>query len=264
MKYYSIILSVFVLSFVFSCDDEKEGALPEGFVFNVQTTIAENTPAPKIEYTLEIIAKDVPLGNVLWTKSIEMSKSKKIIIPDDYGHYTFKASKPGYIPHIQHFLGEELMDGNLSFEFIPESLEGFITKKSHNNVVTGYYPAYENRCKLYVRFDVAEGYYIQYKMADIAAEDEATASLANYIYTEWFQNRNTISLGNSNINMYYNRPFAEAIDYCQGVDLSISLIADEMDDVNFTSFMRLDFIRIDQSHSGNLNIYQYWKGLNNQ
>ena len=260
MKRREVVLLMVGLAFILSCEDEKTHQ-PEGFIFNVGATIAIDTHPSKFDYTLEIIAKDAPLGNVQWTKTIGMPKSKKINIPDTYGHYTFKASKPGYISHIQHFLGEELADGNLSFEFIPESLEGFIRKKSFDNVVTAYLPAYENRCKLYVRFDVAEGYLITYKKVNMYAASAANQQLGNYIFIE--QSPYTISLGNTNINMYYNRPFSEAIDYCRGVDLTLAPIADEIDDVNLTTDSGLDYEHVDGNYAWRIDAYHHWKGSNN-
>ena len=260
MKYYSIILSILILSFVFSCNEDD---LSNEYTFNVSATIADHNPHSKIDYTLEIIAKDAPLGNVQWSKIIDLRKTDKVFIPKKFKHYTFKASKPGFIPHVQHFIAEELPN-NLSFEFIPESLEGFVTYKSPDNKVTIYLPDDENRCKLYTRFDFAEGCNLLYIYANKSSWDNEGLGLSEYVLKEFLPKKNSVSPNGLNVNIFDNQPFAEAIDYCSEVDLTISPIATELADVNFSTYTRLDYMNINNGRIELFFPFHDWIGINNQ
>jgi hypothetical protein len=204
--------------------------------FDVTATIADNDPHPTIDYILEIIAKDAPLGNVLWTTAIDMNAIDEIHVPSRYNHYTFKATKQGYIDHVQHFLKSELSQlDHLYFEFLPEGLDDFhINEKDLVKVYTS-----KDRCKDYARVDMPEGYRLSYIMVT------RTASAPSGIFLDGGARWRVCGDPNpdddevlpcrNNINLFDNVPFGMANDHCALVDLDLSTTIDSMDEVIFQS-----------------------------
>jgi hypothetical protein len=226
----------------------------EKFDFDVNVTVADHTAHESIDYTLEIIAKDAPLGNVKWTKSVSLSKQGKIHVPAQYAHYTFKANKEGFIPHVQHFLSEELVGNQpLSFEFIPESLDGFLKSEKANGAVTFYYTNDQYRSKLYARIDVAEGYLVQWLRFDKNAQTKGGLPLSSTYASE--------SSTYNRVNIFNNLPFGSAADFPLRVTLPYGNIK-SMNDVNINSFMYVEYSQMGVDHL--TSEFKVWKGINNQ
>lgn len=235
------------------------------FDFAVTATIADNNPHDSINYTLEIIAKDVALGTIKWTKIVSMSRTGTVHVPAQYGHYTFKATKLGYLPHVQHVLVAELNStGNLSFEFLPETLEGFISQEQDGIKI--YLPNDQNRCKLYARIDMPEGYRIDYSYADRSATAITGTSLASLRYNECLPTPDGALLASpcgKNVNLFDNTPFAIAADYCSTVDLSASNAVHSIEDVMIESYLYIDYYKPGSTQSTFSDLYHNWKGANN-
>lgn len=222
----------------------------ETLTFNENVTIADHNQHGNINHTLEIVAKDAPLGTVKWTKTISMPGDGKVRVPAKYAHYTFKAIKPGYIPHIQHFLATELSGyDTLSFEFIPESLDGFYT--SEKTGVKIYFTNDQYRFKLYTRFDLAEGYFLKSARVDKAAVTKGGSPLS-FTYV-----RELTSFANR-VNIFDNKPFGIAPVFPLHYTLPHGT-ANTIDDVNVTSFIIVKYTT-DQIVSD----FKLWKGANNQ
>jgi len=228
------------------------------FSFDTNVTIADNNPHGAIDYTLEIIAKDAPLGNVKWTRTLSMSGGGKVQVPSKHGHYTFKASKIGFIPHVQHFFVSELApSATLSFEFIPESLSGFLVVEQNNGAIKFYFPNDHFRTRLYARIDLAEGYSVNYMFSDKSASTKGGYPLGQYNYSELFGQTNRV-------NIFNNVPFALAQNSYSGSDLPFGQ-TQSMDDVDIGSYTYLD---IDSKVNGLPDIgftgwFQLWKGKHN-
>ena len=236
-----------------------EGHAPEDFGYAVfgfeivdsfrlitSATIADNNNHPPISYTLEITAKDAPLGNPTWTKSIEITEQRTIYVPARYQHYTFKATRQGYIPHIQYFNRELLSHtakhvAQLPFEFIPESLDGFTYLERQNGDIKIYLPSKENRCKLYARVDYAEGY----KVIGVAS-DRGPYTKDGFPLTDPEQgicSPESPDYCVSNINLFGNKPYALAENICDRIDLSPDGMIHSLDDMLATSYTITDYIR---------------------
>jgi hypothetical protein len=246
--------------------EEVKNLVPEVLIlashvaaFDVTTTIADNDPHPTIDYTLEIIAKDAPLGNVLWSTTIEMNAVDEIHIPSKYAHYTFRAIKQGYIDHVQHYLNADLSQFNhLYFEFLPENLNDFIVREIGPKAHPLLLYMTKSPCKLYARIDAPEGYQIPYIWADRSA-DYKGVELADYAYNECFSDEPGLPpTCNVRVNLYDNIPFAQAENYCDRVDLSILLgTTITMDEVSFITFIQGDYQY--DGGGGNFLIFTHWQ-----
>jgi hypothetical protein len=215
----------------------------EKFDFDVTATIADDDQHPVIDYSLEIIAKDAPLGNVLWMRTVAMSASGEIRIPAKYNHYTLKAIKPGHVSHVQHFMAEDLSQSvRLDFEFLPEDLSNFhVNEKDGIKVYTS-----KDRCKDYARMDVPEGYQLTYAMATRTA-----ISVGGYPLdggARWREcgepnpdQEEVLLPCRNSINLFDNVPFGLANDHCALVDLTLSPTTDTMDQVVFLSNIEVGY-----------------------
>lgn len=201
-------------------------AVVDKFDFDVTVTIADTDPHPSIDYMLEIIAKDAPLGNVQWSKTVAMNTLGEIHIPAKYAHYTFRAVKQGYISHVQHFLKDDLSHfGQLSFEFLPESLNDFVVKQLHDGQ-TFYFP--KNPCKLFARLDLPEGLRMEYTNAwrTATAHPQSSLEVADFLHNECFdvpydpEYPDYLLCSTVNVNLWGNTPYAQAQNYCDRIDLS--------------------------------------------
>jgi hypothetical protein len=231
--------------------------------FNVSTTIADNESHNAIDYSLEIIAKDGPLGNVKWTRKLPLHKLAQIKIPSQYQHYTFKASKPGYITHIQHYLKSDLGSA-LHFELIPETLEDFIKTPFENGLVL-YLP--KDRCKLYARIDVPEGYYVIGMGRDRNAASKTGYSVSPFNYEECYspEEVRSTSICNKAVNIFDNRPFYSATDFCQSISLNTTNMTPTLDDVNVSQYTWISLLPANGPPSVDsfYDYFQLWMGINN-
>jgi len=137
------------------------------FDFITSVTFADNDQHGPIEYTMEVTAKDLALGAIMLTGQFAMTGVGTVHVPTTCGHYTFKAIRLVIFPYVQYFLAAELSENqNLSFEFLPESLDNFIVQEFGDRALKVYLPNDRNKCKLYARVDVAEGIRIEYVYVD--------------------------------------------------------------------------------------------------
>lgn len=172
----------------------------------IKATIADLLQHEDVEYTMHVAAKDAPLGEVRWQKAFTMSELSTISIPAKYDYYIFSAKKEGYIDHVQHY-PKSFIEDELSFEFIPASLAGFRTYVS--GPVTYYYPDDANRCRLYTRVDVLEGYTIGQIYADRNAEKPNGFPIFGSN-----ANGDCFAYNCGRVNLFENLPYKDAIDYC--------------------------------------------------
>lgn len=212
--------------------------------FPVTATLANNDTSTEVNYTLEIIAKDVPLGNVAWSKSLQLSTMSTIKIPTKYRHYTFRARKNGYIDHVQHFLKEDLNhQKSLAFEFIPANLEGVVSYQSQDKVITVYVPNDANRCKLYSRIDVAEGYTVTYIYTDkFAWNNDGDIIAYRYVECNSWESESGLVQCHSELNLFSNKVFSEADNFCsnfsdnetniQKLDASFTIVYARINELN--------------------------------
>jgi len=236
------------------------------FDFETTITIADNNPHGLIDYTLEVIAKNSALGTVKWTHQFAMAGAGTIHVPARYGHYTFKATKVGYLPHVQHFLATELaVSGTLSFEFLPKALTDFVVFDKGNGALKIYLPNDQNRCKLYARADVAEGVRIEYTYADRSAQTSYGLSVADLIVSECYPEPVLALTCGKNVNLFNNTPFALAQDYCAGVDLTRSNHTHSIEDVDIESFIFFSYFKLGNTTSvaDYDDVIRIWKGANN-
>jgi hypothetical protein len=269
MKKLIYFLLLLLLVHFNSCKNEESISpilAQDKFDFVITATLADDNLQKPFDYTVEVIAKDVALGTVKWTENFAMNGAGVVHVPTGFGHYTFKAMRPGYLPHVQHFLVTEISENqNLLFEFLPETLEGFIEQELGNGALKIYLPNDQNRCKLYFRADVAEGFSIQNAYVDHRAIDRAGLSVADLNFAECRPGNLSVSACGKNVNLFGNTPFAMAQDYCAGVDLTLSVNAYSLDDVNLESLIYFEFHKpgntgpTPEYDAG----YHTWKGSNN-
>jgi hypothetical protein len=234
------------------------------FNFTTTVTIADNNQHESIDYAMEVTAKDVALGSVKWTGVYTLNGTDTISVPARYGHYTFKVTKSGYLPHVQHFLVTELSEHqNLSFEFLPETLDGFIVHELGNGALKLYLPNDQNRCKLYARADVAEGFRIEYLYVDRSASAISGVSVADLILAVCLPEIVSASACGKNVNLFGNTPFGMAQDYCAEVDLTISSYTHSIEDVNIESYTYFDFYKPGNTVPEQDAVHHLWKGANN-
>ena len=182
--------------------------------FDISTSIVSLASNPPSGYTLEIIAKDAPKGNIQWTKSVSLTAgiTGDIIIPGRFAHYTFKATKPGYVPHVQHYLKDQVKYySDLSFEFIPENLSGLFMKEIQGPV-TYYIPDIPFRCKMYARIDIEEGYQIDYIYYEKSIQTNTTPETYHWLFDECL--RIDAAACNKTVNLFQNHPFFSTLDFC--------------------------------------------------
>ncbi len=227
-------------------------------------TVADNTGSPATG-SLSIIAKDEPLGEAKWTKTFPISGPAKIRIPARFTHYSFIASMDGYISHEQHFMKNQLAaNPQLPFEFIPVSLDGFEVFESDDNALKIYLPNDENRCKLYARIDVAEGYKVEYFFADKEAVDRGEMSVAVLEIRECTSEPGVPSFCMNRVNAFDNRSFNSSEDYCARIDFSATTLAHSLADINLGTFVFVNYRRYDAPQ--NPLFYEratIWRGANN-
>lgn len=241
----------------------------EKLTFNITASIADPNPHEIIDYQMEIIAKDAPLGAIKWTSTLPLSRIDEINLPAKYGHYTFRAVKAGYLPHVQHFLKSDLPEnGLLTFEFIPEGLEGFITKELSNGIKV-YFPNLQYRCKAYARIDLPEGYALGYLSIDKAATTKGGLPVpagAIAVQLKIMPGKSRVLFSDYAVNLFdNNRGFTVAKDLCSTWDLSVFNPPKTVDDINLTSFLYAETVRLsDNLPAGGFgSFYQLWKGKNN-
>jgi hypothetical protein len=194
------------------------------FAFNVVEKIglhvnvyfADQLPHTGIDYSLQVTAKDAPLGQALWTKTFSLAEFDKINIPARYDYYVFSARKNGYIDHVQHYQKSMLADDQmLKFEFIPESLEGF--RKKVAGPVTFYYPSDVYRCKLYTRVDVQEGYTLGKISTDRSAVKKGGLPVFGSNFSSECADESTTLQVCGRVNIFFDLPFNAALDYCGSI-----------------------------------------------
>jgi hypothetical protein len=237
----------------------------ETFDFDISASIADDATHDVVDYTLEIVAKDAPLGNVKWTKTTPLTKQSSIRVPAKYAHYTFKATKPGYLPHTQHFLSSGFSGHNsVSVEFIPETLDGFFTTGTSDGVIKFYFPNDETRCKLYARVDVAEGYFAKSVRVTNNTTTSGGLPMAAGVGYQCLQS-NYAAVCDRSINLFGNAPFATAQDYCASINLKRPGHTYTLDDVNISSFMYIEYYQVGASPTSAhfYSAFQLWKGANN-
>ncbi len=234
-------------------------AMPARFSLEVSATLAELAHQDPGSYTLQITAKGLS-GNVEWSDEVTLPAQGNVCIPAYHARYTFTAVKDGYISHEQHFLKDELTGStSLSFEFIPESLEGF-TAFHLNHDVTVYLPDEENRCRLYARVDIPEGYRVLYGYVDKSATTEGGFPLGLKIVELFLEEPIHTSMG-KNVNLFGNKPFASATDFCSTIDLTQGSITYTLDEVAISSFVALSIVDMTTEDADDvfLNVYQLWE-----
>jgi hypothetical protein len=224
--------------------------------FKTHVSIADNLAHDPIDYTLEIIAKDAPLGTVRWRTLLSLSETSTIQFPTRYVHYTFRAIKPGYIPHVQHFRASQLPDsGSLNFEFLPEALEDFFVIEEPNALKL--YVA-KDRCKLYARFDVPEGTDLTYTFFDRAAYIPGTGPIASHAL-ECYPDTPSYPHCSNNVNFFDNQPYAQATDFCSG----LAPQGKTLDDVDIDAFAILYYTKHLETQEQEFIYYNTWPGSNN-
>lgn len=218
--------------------------------FHISATRADGHQQLPVDYALEVIAKDAPLGNVLWRRTFSLLDNRIVTIPDGYAHYSFIASKPEYISHAQYYKRELLEDVDaLSFEFIPESLEGFETSGS---VVRFYLPDNQNMCKLYARIDVAEGYELLVVYGDRSGfSDPWGKDLGEAAFAEDPSYR---------VNIFGNVPYAQAPDFCATFDLSRDNRVKSLDDIQILTYTFCDVYNPNDPTIGFVDKYRVFHG----
>jgi hypothetical protein len=227
-------------------------------------TIANSDFTGAVEYTLDVIAKDAALGNTEWSASFDLSGSSAIRIPVSYEHYTFKVSKEGYLPHIQHYLIDDLSGvSRLSFELLPGDPEAFITYQTTDGGLKIYFP--KDRCKLYTRVDVAEGFRIAYAWIDRDATwSGAPTGQMHYNECSPFEGP---AIGTSPvlcnpINAFGNIPFTNVEDYCEQ---EIDPILFDPDEVVVAGYAFIEYYRPGESSGDGFPLryvvfYHAWPG----
>jgi hypothetical protein len=224
----SVASVLLIVISILSCSDEKDTT----YDIYVNATIAETSASQNFEYSLTVIAKDAPLGNVQWTKTFLISDQAQIYIPPTYNHYTFIAQQEGYLAHTQYFLYQDLFLGGshnyeprprLDFEFIPASLNGFIKETWQIKVADGsfktatiYRPDDQNRCKLYGRLDLPE-YFSKIDaigIGRIALTTVAGAEVSELKLAD--ESRRYLN----KVNLFGNDPYLQAKDFCTTIDLT--------------------------------------------
>jgi len=220
--------------------------------FLIVTNLADAGQQIPFNYTFEVIAKDAALGNVEWRRTYLMNDNRTISVPAGHAHYSFIASKEHYINHAQHYKSE-LLEGvdALSFEFIPESLEGF--ERVGGARVQFYLPDNQNMCKLYARMDVAEGYEILYQYADRSGWSHpwSTPLDDGAQYAEDVRFR---------VNVFGNIPYAQAVDYCEMLDFSRDSRVKSLDDVVLLAYTWCDIYNPNDPTNGFVDRYRVYHG----
>jgi len=236
------------------------------YTFTTTASIADNDQHSAVDYTLEIVAKDQALGTVKWTKTVNLSAAGTIQVPAKYGHYTFKATKTDYLPHEQHFLADELSGlSSLAFEFIPESLDGFIVREVDG--MKAYFPNQDNRCKLYARVDIPEGYRVGYLYVDKSASSPSSVPISDVSFLECYHDLGgvwTASTCGNNVNVFHNIPFSKAEDFCTHIDLSATTYVQTTDDALLESTIFAGHYNPGDAESTEypiLSLYQAWQPI---
>lgn len=220
--------------------------------------IADDDFHEPVDYNVEVIAKDAPLGNVKWRKNWE---SEAVIrIPTGYEHYTFKVSGSGFVSHVQHYLAEDLNSlSQLAFELLPDGLEDFSAEQTDDGGLSVYFP--NDRCKLYTRVDVAEGFKVTYSLVtrDASASGIPVAESRMIECFSEDQGKATTTLCYS-VNAFQNTPFVYADDFCSNISLPDN---GSMKDVDVTTVVLIEYYPPGQPVNGEgtlAGFYHVWPG----
>lgn len=233
-------------------------AIPERLSFDVTATVADPNAPEAGSYTLYVLAKG-SLGNLEWSDTLSISNEGTVCIPGYHARYSFVAEKEGYITHEQHFWKAELAHyGALAFEFIPESLEGFIVRDLGYGI-TAYFPDDANRCRLYARVDLPEGYRINYLLVDRNATTEGGFPLGAFLIQEHVLEGTVYTfVPDRHVNLFGNKPFIFSDDYCSMIELTHGDKTYTLAEVEITSFLFMDVDVPGENPPTIAQAYQWW------
>lgn len=247
------------------CEDAQIPQKEESFTLHTTATIADDESHQSLNYQLEVVAKNEALGKFEYSEIFELSDWDRLVIPAQYGHYMFRVMRPGYLAHTQYFLSDELKNNDtLSFEFIPFNLAGFVKKEYADGVLTIYAPDDAHKCKVYARIDLVEGYSLTHFSVDKIGVTRASTPVGVYINLEKEFSAHLNTGPRQKVNLFGNKPYSKADDYCTNIDYTVDPMAKTLEDINFSTYLSVDIQKMDGTDEpGFVDSFFEWRGANN-